>query len=90
MWTTTGDGPIWEGCGMDVRGVGTTIGCGMGTLIVCGGGTTIGCGVGTIIVDGDWMGVLWAGPICEGCGVDVDGVVAIAGYGVGTPVGDDA
>jgi len=31
------------------------------------------------------MDVLRAGAICKCCGVDVDGVVGIAGYGVGTP-----
>ena len=90
MWTTTGDGPIWEGCGVDVRGAGTTIRCGVGTPAVCGGGTIVGWFVGTIVGDDDWMGVLWAGPVCEGCGVDVDGVVAITGCGVGTLAGDDA
>ena len=56
----------------------------------CGVGTIVGCGVGTPPVYGDWMCVLWAGPVCEGCGVDVDGVVAIVGCGVGTPARDGA
>jgi len=58
MWTTIGDGPIWEGCGVDVRGMGTTVGYGVGTLAMYGVGTIIECGVGTLVRDGDWMGVL--------------------------------
>jgi len=71
MWTTTRDGPIQEGYGVDVRGMGTTIGDGdwMGVLwagLVCEGcGVDVdgvvaiaGCGVGTLKGDGAWIGAL--------------------------------
>jgi len=52
VWTMTGDGLWWEGCGVDVVGARTTIGCGVevggvGTTIGSGVGTMVGCGVGT-------------------------------------------
>ena len=75
---------VWEGCGVDVDSGETIVGPGVGTIVMCGVGTIIRCGVGTIVGDGNWMGVLYPGPVREGCGVDVDGVVAIVGCGVGT------